>query len=50
MKMPETAHYTALVAKNSKQATSDMSKVLQVEIAEEEQDRQAGGGRDFGLY
>ncbi|XP_057966069.1 inorganic phosphate transporter 1-4-like [Malania oleifera] len=32
MKMPETARYTALVAKNAKQAASDMSKVLQVEI------------------
>ncbi|PRQ25859.1 putative phosphate-transporting ATPase [Rosa chinensis] len=34
MKMPETARYTALVAKNAKQAASDMSKVLQVEIEE----------------
>jgi PHS family inorganic phosphate transporter-like MFS transporter len=33
-KMPETARYTALVAKNAKQATADMSKVLQVEIEE----------------
>ncbi|KAK8970097.1 Inorganic phosphate transporter 1-4 [Platanthera guangdongensis] len=32
MKMPETARYTSLVAKNVKQATQDMSKVLQVEI------------------
>ncbi|OEL19284.1 Inorganic phosphate transporter 1-6 [Dichanthelium oligosanthes] len=31
-KMPETARYTALVAKNAKQAAADMSKVLQVEI------------------
>ncbi|KAJ7979864.1 Phosphate transporter [Quillaja saponaria] len=39
MKMPETARYTALVAKNAKQAASDMSKVLQVELeAEEEKD------------
>lgn len=35
MKMPETARYTALVAKNAKQAASDMSKVLQVEIVED---------------
>jgi MFS transporter, PHS family, inorganic phosphate transporter len=35
MKMPETARYTALVAKNAKQAAADMSKVLQVEIIEE---------------
>ncbi|KAE9615799.1 putative phosphate-transporting ATPase [Lupinus albus] len=32
MKMPETARYTALVARNAKQAALDMSKVLQVEI------------------
>ncbi|OEL25545.1 putative inorganic phosphate transporter 1-8 [Dichanthelium oligosanthes] len=32
MKMPETARYTALVAKNAKQAAADMSKVLKVEI------------------
>ncbi|TQE13778.1 hypothetical protein C1H46_000785 [Malus baccata] len=37
MKMPETARYTALVAKNAKQAASDMSKVLQVEIEAEPQ-------------
>ncbi|PKI31080.1 hypothetical protein CRG98_048526 [Punica granatum] len=37
MKMPETARYTALVAKNAKQAASDMSKVLQVEIEPEQQ-------------
>ncbi|WOL05418.1 hypothetical protein Cni_G14147 [Canna indica] len=36
MKMPETARYTALVAKNAKQAASDMSKVLQCEIEEEQ--------------
>lgn len=28
MKMPETARYTALVARNTKQAAADMSKVL----------------------
>ncbi|KAM1244308.1 hypothetical protein ACFX13_036510 [Malus domestica] len=37
MKMPETARYTALVAKNAKQAASDMSMVLQVEIEAEPQ-------------
>ncbi|URE35241.1 RuBisCO large subunit-binding protein subunit alpha [Musa troglodytarum] len=36
MKMPETARYTALVAQNAKLAASDMSKVLQVEIEEEQ--------------
>ncbi|XP_074357008.1 inorganic phosphate transporter 1-4-like [Apium graveolens] len=35
MKMPETARYTALVAKNANQAASDMSKVLQVDIEAE---------------
>ncbi|KAL0295637.1 UNVERIFIED_CONTAM: Inorganic phosphate transporter 1-4 [Sesamum calycinum] len=33
--MPETRRYTALVAKNAKQAASDMSKVLQVELEAE---------------
>lgn len=37
MKMPETARYTALVAKNAKQASADMSKVLHVEIEAEPQ-------------
>ncbi|KAH0868956.1 hypothetical protein HID58_075978 [Brassica napus] len=36
MKMPETARYTALVAKNIKQATQEMSKVLQVDLEMEE--------------
>ncbi|GLJ42655.1 hypothetical protein SUGI_0884180 [Cryptomeria japonica] len=35
MKMPETARYTALVARNAKQAAADMSKVLNVEIVED---------------
>ena len=33
MKMPETARYTALVAKNNKQAALDMSRVLQVDFS-----------------
>ncbi|XP_020201805.1 probable inorganic phosphate transporter 1-5 [Cajanus cajan] len=37
MKMPETARYTALVAKNAKQAAQDMSKVLQVDIQAEQE-------------
>ncbi|XP_054819971.1 probable inorganic phosphate transporter 1-5 [Prosopis cineraria] len=37
MKMPETARYTALVAKNAKQAAEDMTKVLQVDIEVEEE-------------
>ncbi|KAG8636793.1 probable inorganic phosphate transporter 1-3 [Manihot esculenta] len=36
MKMPETARYTALVAKNAKQAAADMSKVLHVDLEAEE--------------
>uniref|UniRef100_A0A0A9DMK0 H(+)/Pi cotransporter n=1 Tax=Arundo donax TaxID=35708 RepID=A0A0A9DMK0_ARUDO len=52
MKMPETARYTALVAKNAKQAASDMSKVLQVEIIEA--DHNDSGKKeeeeDFGLF
>ncbi|VFQ59708.1 unnamed protein product [Cuscuta campestris] len=34
-KMPETARYTALVANNVKQATADMSKVMQVDLEAE---------------
>nr|DAD19885.1 TPA_asm: hypothetical protein HUJ06_021348 [Nelumbo nucifera] len=53
MKMPETARYTALVAKNAKRAASDMSKVLQVEI-EAEQDKVESLSQDtsnsFGLF
>ncbi|KAF6159006.1 hypothetical protein GIB67_042087 [Kingdonia uniflora] len=35
LKMPETAYYTALVAKNAKQVAADISKVLQVKIEAE---------------
>ncbi|GLJ42668.1 hypothetical protein SUGI_0884450 [Cryptomeria japonica] len=34
MKMPETARYTALVAKNASKAAADMSRVLKVDIEE----------------
>lgn len=37
MKMPETARYTALVAKDAKKAAKDMAQVLQVEIDPEEE-------------
>ncbi|KAJ0967338.1 hypothetical protein J5N97_024255 [Dioscorea zingiberensis] len=54
MKMPETARYTALVAKNTKQATADMSKVLQVEIEEDESKVEHMTGTEannsFGLF
>ncbi|XP_047335047.1 low affinity inorganic phosphate transporter 1-like [Impatiens glandulifera] len=54
MKMPETARYTALVAKNTKQAAEDMSKVLQVELQEDpekvERLTKSSGGKEFGLF
>ncbi|GKU85756.1 hypothetical protein SLEP1_g381 [Rubroshorea leprosula] len=54
MKMPETARYTALVAKNLKQADADMSKVLHVDL-EVEQGKGANiantdKGNSFGLF
>jgi MFS transporter, PHS family, inorganic phosphate transporter len=50
-KMPETARYTALVAKNATQAASDMSKVLQVEIeAEERKLDEITRNKDYGLF
>ena len=36
MKVPETALYTALVAKNGKQAAADMANVLKIDIPENE--------------
>ncbi|KAL1827248.1 hypothetical protein ACET3Z_005660 [Daucus carota] len=53
MKMPETARYTALVAKNANQAASDMSKVLQVDIEAEQKKVQEIGEKEansFGLF
>nr|ACG38622.1 inorganic phosphate transporter 1-4 [Zea mays] len=51
MKMPETARYTALVAKNAKQAAADMSKVLQTEIVDEQEKLDAAeGANSFGLF
>uniref|UniRef100_A0A2P2K5E5 Uncharacterized protein MANES_13G033400 n=1 Tax=Rhizophora mucronata TaxID=61149 RepID=A0A2P2K5E5_RHIMU len=53
MKMPETARYTALVAKNAKRAASDMSKVLHVDIEAEEQKVQQISdtqSNSFGLF
>ncbi|KAL5784661.1 hypothetical protein ACOSQ2_007053 [Xanthoceras sorbifolium] len=52
-KMPETARYTALVAKNAKQAASDMAKVLQVDLeAEQHKVEQITQEKknDFGLF
>ncbi|KAL7144950.1 hypothetical protein ABFS83_07G046000 [Erythranthe nasuta] len=53
MKMPETARYTALVAKNAKQAAVDMGKVLNVEMeAEEEKVEKISRDKsnNFGLF
>lgn len=50
MKMPETARYTALVAKNAKQAASDMSKVLQVEIEAETKVEDEKTTNSFALF
>lgn len=51
LKMPETARYTALVAKNAAQAARDVSKVLQVEITEEQAAvNESGAGKQFGLF
>ncbi|MBA0764817.1 hypothetical protein Gotri_014103 [Gossypium trilobum] len=49
-KMPETARYTALVAKNAKQAAADMSKVLQVDLESEPEKLQQKKGNEFGLF
>ncbi|CAL4912605.1 unnamed protein product [Urochloa decumbens] len=51
-KMPETARYTALVAKNAKKAAADMSKVLQVEIEAEAEklDNITARNKDYGLF
>ncbi|PNT60634.1 hypothetical protein BRADI_5g02760v3 [Brachypodium distachyon] len=38
MKMPETARFTALIAKNIKQAASDMTLVLNIDIADEHEE------------
>ncbi|KAK6914088.1 Major facilitator, sugar transporter-like [Dillenia turbinata] len=53
MKMPETARYTALVAKNAKQAAADMSTVLQVELEAEQEKIERltqESKNDFGLF
>ncbi|KAJ3685376.1 hypothetical protein LUZ61_014540 [Rhynchospora tenuis] len=51
MKMPETARYTALVAKNAQQAAADMAKVLQVKITEEQENtEQVKPSKDYGFF
>ncbi|KAK8467982.1 hypothetical protein PHAVU_007G193200 [Phaseolus vulgaris] len=48
LKMPETARYTALVAKNMEQAAADMSKVMQMEIRVEP--KKEDEKKSFGLF
>ncbi|CAJ1968152.1 unnamed protein product [Sphenostylis stenocarpa] len=48
LKMPETARYTALVAKNMEQAAADMSKVMQMEIQAEP--KQEDEKKSYGLF
>jgi len=52
MKMPETARYTALVAKNAEQAASDMTKVLNVdtEASSAKRDQARVSKDEFGLF
>ncbi|KAI9081214.1 hypothetical protein K1719_036836 [Acacia pycnantha] len=52
MKMPETARYTALIAKNPKQAAEDMAKVLQVDIEAEPRtvERMTQRNDRYGLF
>lgn len=51
MKMPETARYTALIAKNLKQAAADMTSVLDIEIPAWKEEMDALDRQDeFGLF
>ncbi|CAL5018151.1 unnamed protein product [Urochloa decumbens] len=51
MKMPETARYTALITKNLKQAASDMTSVLDIEIPTEKEEMDLLARQDeFGLF
>jgi PHS family inorganic phosphate transporter-like MFS transporter len=51
MKMPETARYTALIAKNLKQAASDMTSVLEIDIPLGKEEMDALAIQDeFGLF
>ncbi|KEH42530.1 putative major facilitator, sugar transporter, major facilitator superfamily [Medicago truncatula] len=49
-KMPETARYTALVAKNMEQAAADMSKVMNMDIQAETKNVAAEEKKQFGLF
>jgi PHS family inorganic phosphate transporter-like MFS transporter len=53
MKMPETARYTALVAKNSKRAALDMGRVLQVDftdVSDAPVNQTRGTAEEYGLF
>ncbi|CAL5035438.1 unnamed protein product [Urochloa decumbens] len=53
MRMPETARYTALIARNLKQAVSDMNMVLDIDINDltEQEDANTLANQDnFGLF
>ncbi|XP_024384156.1 probable inorganic phosphate transporter 1-3 [Physcomitrium patens] len=54
MKMPETPRYTALVARNNKQAAMDMGRVLQMNFSDALQltaaVEEASRPRDYGLF
>ncbi|KAK7345775.1 hypothetical protein VNO77_16386 [Canavalia gladiata] len=49
LKMPETARYTALVAKNMEQAAADMSRVMQVKIEADPQ-KEENQTKSYGLF
>ncbi|KAB1212916.1 putative inorganic phosphate transporter 1-4 [Morella rubra] len=50
MQMPETARYTALVAKNARQASLDMSRVLQEEFESEQEAVERVTQQQYGLF
>ncbi|KAJ3679881.1 hypothetical protein LUZ60_016159 [Juncus effusus] len=52
MKMPETARYTALVARNAKQAAADMANVLHVDIEEDPNkvEQLSNSREQYGLF
>lgn len=51
MKMPETARYTALVAKNMEKAAADMSKVMNMDIqSEPKKEEQVEDRNSFKLF
>ncbi|WVZ91621.1 hypothetical protein U9M48_037767 [Paspalum notatum var. saurae] len=49
-KMPETARYTALVARNAKKAAEDMAKVLQQQVEIQADHHQVEMASSFGLF